>query len=120
MTLNICPKIHQTTVLYQLHWLPIKARVLYKLLVLTYQAFYGLAPKYLCELVTKYEPTSSLRSADQLMLIVPKTRLITFGDRAFVAAAPKEWNKLPLNIRSIDSVSSFKSQLKTHLFKCNK
>ena len=83
---------------------------------MTYQAFYGLAPKYLCELVTKYEPTSSLRSADQLMLTVPKTRLITFGDRAFVAAAPKEWNKLPLSLRANTDIDSYKSNLKTFLF----
>ena len=40
----------------------------------------------------------------------------TFGDRAFEKMAPKLWNNLPQNIRSITDFDKFKSMLKTHLF----
>ena len=39
-----------------------------------------------------------------------------FGDRAFEKMAPKLWNNLPQNIRSITDFDKFKSMLKTHLF----
>ena len=39
-----------------------------------------------------------------------------YGDRSFAYAAAMEWNKLPLEIRQLPSVDSFKKHLKTHLF----
>ena len=50
-------------------------------------------------------------------LAVPRTRLKTYGDRAFSAAAPRLWNQLPPELRSVTSVDQFRSQLKTYLFK---
>ena len=50
-------------------------------------------------------------------LAVPKSRLKTYGDRAFSVAAPKLWNELPLDLRSLDTINLFKKHLKTDLFK---
>ena len=108
---------HITPILFQLHWLPIRARVLYKLLLLTYKAYHNLAPSYLCNLVNPYTPSRSLRSGDKMLLETPHTRLKTYGDRSFSAAAPREWNKLPLSLRSVQCLDSFKSDLKTYLFR---
>ena len=60
-----------------------------------------------------------LRSSSQNFLAVPRTRLKTYiyGDRAFSAAAPKLWNQLPPELRSVTSVDQFGTQLKTCLFK---
>ena len=44
-------------------------------------------------------PSCSLRSADQLLLSVLKTKPKLRGGRAFAVAAPKMWNDLPLYIR---------------------
>ena len=41
----------------------------------------------------------------------------TYGDRAFSVAAPKLWNELPLDLRSLDTINLFKKHLKTDLFK---
>ena len=41
----------------------------------------------------------------------------TLGDRAFVNAAPRVWNRLPLDIRLAISYDNFKSMLKTHFFR---
>ena len=47
--------------------------------------------------------------------------LATIGDRAFIAAAPKLWNTLPLTLRNIHNFNLFKNKLKTSLFRqaCN-
>ena len=53
-----------------------------------------------------------------LLLAMPAVRTkVTLGDRAFVYAAPKLWNSLPRELRMITSVNSFKSYLKTYLFR---
>ena len=46
--------------------------------------------------------------SDQKLLAVPKSRLKTYGDRAFSFAAPKVWNKLPFDLRSLDTINLFK------------
>ena len=61
--------------------------------------------------------TTLLRSSSQNFLAVPRTRLKTYGDRAFSAAAPRLWNQLPPELRSVTSVDQFRMQLKTYLFK---
>uniref|UniRef100_A0A3B3HCK7 Reverse transcriptase domain-containing protein n=1 Tax=Oryzias latipes TaxID=8090 RepID=A0A3B3HCK7_ORYLA len=108
---------HITPLLKQLHWLPIHYRVHFKILVLTYRALNDQAPVYIKDLVQPYTPSRSLRSCDQGLLAVKRTRLKTKGDRAFATVAPSLWNSLPLSLRSVDSVFSFKKQLKTYLFK---
>ena len=67
-----------------------------------------MAPAYIAELLQRYTPTRALRSADQLLLVVPKTRLKTRGHRAFAAAGPRLWNTLPLHVRSAQTLGGFK------------
>ena len=43
--------------------------------------------------------------------------LATLGERAFQAAAPHLWNELPLQLRTIKSVETFKNSIKTFLFR---
>ena len=50
------------------------------------------------------------------LLAVPKSRLKTYGDRAFSVAAPKPRYELPLDLRSLDTINLFKKHLKTDLF----
>ena len=99
-----------------LHWLPVKARADFKVLLLTYEALHGLAPTYLSDLVLPYIPTRTLRSQDADLLIVPRISKQTAGGRAFSYRAPFLWNGLPTHERDADSVSTFKSLLKTHVF----
>lgn len=113
-TPTIC---HITPVLHQLHWLPIKQRIDFKILVNTFNAIHNLAPPYLSDLIHINNPTRSLRSASAINLSVPPARLSTMGARAFTRSAPRLWNSLPPDIRNMDSLPTFKSHLKTHLFK---
>ncbi len=107
---------HITPILQSLHWLPIKYRISYKTLLLTYKALNGLAPAYLTSLLSRYNPTRSLRSQNSGLLVVPRIAESTKGGTAFSYLAPKLWNSLPDNIRGSDTLSLFKSRLKTHLF----
>ena len=106
-----------STVLKDLHWLPITFRIDYKVIVLCFKALNNLAPKYLSDLLTPYTKDRELRSLSKKLLDKPKTKLITYGDRAFAYAAPTLWNKLPDHLRTIDKLTTFKIALKTHLYK---
>ena len=107
---------HITPILYHLHWLPVHFRVHYKILLLTFKALHNLAPQYLSDLLRLYTPLRSLRSSSADLLSVPNFKMSSFGGRAFSCVAPKLWNALPLHIRQMDSISSFKVQIKTYLF----
>ncbi len=93
-----------------------KYRISYKILLLTYKALNGLAPAYLTSLLSRYNPSRSLRSQNSGLLIVPRIAKSTKGGRAFSYLAPKLWNSLPDNVQGSDTLSLFKSRLKTHLF----
>ena len=110
---------HITPVLCSLHLLPVKFRINFKILLLTFKAIYGHAPGYLTDLIAiKEQPRYHLRSASGLKLKYPSLKLKkTLGDRAFSSAAPNLWNSLPLHIRLVDNFERFKTLLKTHLFK---
>ena len=108
---------HVTILLKELHWLPLNQRIVFKILLLTFKALHGQGPQYLCESLTWHKPSRSLQSSNDLLLVVPKTRLKTYGDRAFRAVAPRLWNDLPLSLRQSPSTNSFKTNLKTYLFK---
>ena len=103
--------------MFYLHWLPVRRRIQFKILLFTYKALNDLAPPYIAELVNMYIPKKNLRSQHEYRLNPPKTKLKTYGDRGFEAASAKEWNILPLNIKLAPSLTTFKSHLKTHLFR---
>ncbi len=89
---------HITPVLRSLHWLPVRYRVNFKILLLVFKSLNGLAPAYLSDLLTEHRPLLSLRSSNQRLLSIPKSRLKCRGDCAFSVAAPSLWNALPLCI----------------------
>ncbi len=106
-----------TPVLNNLHWLPVKFRIHFKILLLTFKTYHGLAPSDLCDLIDKKLPTYSLRNYDDFQLVEPRTKLKTYGDRAFSKAAPFLWNPLPIDILRSPNVACFKQRLKPYLFK---
>ena len=108
---------HITPILQQLHWLPVKHRIEFKILLYTFKAIHNLAPPYLSDLLNVATPARSLRSSSSTHLTVPSARLSTMGSRAFSRSAPQLWNSLPPDLRNLTSLSLFKSRLKTHLFR---
>ena len=106
----------ETVLLDKLHWLPVPKRIQYKILLLTFKVIHGLAPRYLAELLELQVTERDTRQTDTNRLHQPVMNTRTFGDRAFVAAAPTLWNSLPAKMRLVDSIDTFKKQAKTHLF----
>ena len=110
---------HITPFLRVLHWLPIKYRIVFKILLLTFKAIHKLAPTYISELVSLKDTGGRyyLRSNNGILLNIPPYKSFsTLGDRSFYMAAPKLWNNLPLFIRNIYSVNAFKKAPKTYFF----
>ena len=108
---------HITPILKELHWLPVKSRIQFKIIMLTYKSLHGQSPEYLSDLIIPYVPARSLRSASQNLLVVKRGKTKAYGDRAFSCVAPLLWNSLPNSLRSQSNVNVFKTQLKTYLFK---
>ena len=106
---------HISPYLKELHWLPIKFRIEFKITILTFQAI----PKYLCELVRiKEQSNYHLQSSEEIILVQPPEKSLTrLGDRAFRFARPRLWNRLPRDLGLLNSISTFKKQLKTYLFR---
>ena len=103
----------------KLHWLKFRQRVTYKLCLQVYKALHGQSPAYLTQMVVplSHNPhTRRLRSADSLQIVNPGSKR-KFGERGFSVAAPSAWNDLPVNIRLASNVTTFKSLLKSELFK---
>ena len=97
-----------------MHWLPINARIKFKIILLTWKALNDMAPRYLANLLTVQEDHYERRYKN--LLHIPKTNLVTCGDRAFQKVAPELWNALPCALREINKLNTFKSKLKTYLF----
>ena len=112
LTDDACSQLIHSLVtgLKDLHWLPIRQRITFKILLLTYQA-YNTAPDYLWELITPYCSAHNLRSNDMMLVrpCHPGPRLKTYGEKCFQFAGPKEWNNLLLLIRESPTIYIFKS-----------
>ena len=101
-----------------LHWLPIQARIKFKLNVITRNYLVGQAPAYLAELchsINEIPTRRNLRSATQVQLLVPRYRKERSGRRGFSISSPQLWNKLPADIRHLyREPQLFRKRLKTH------
>lgn len=107
---------HITPLLQQLHWLPVRARIEFKLAILAFKCLHGTAPDYLAQLICPYHSSRDLRSIDQHLLVPAPWRTQKFGIRRFAVAGPLVWNSLPVSLRVCNNFISFKNQLKTFLF----
>jgi len=109
---------HVTPLLRDLHWLKVPERVTYKLAVTVYRCLHGMAPPYLCDGLQRVAELNRhrLRSSTSNALVVPATRLVTVGDRAFPVAGSRLWSSLPTDVTSAITLPVFCSRLKTYLF----
>ena len=107
--------IDDMAVLEQMHWLPIRQRIVYKIALLVYKYVNGMGPSYLCDLITPYEPTRNLRSSNALLLKYPDHRS-EIGRRAFSYTAPEVWEDIPHHVKKAPSLDTFKHNLKSYLF----
>jgi hypothetical protein len=110
-------RAHMKPILQSLHWLPVRRRIEFKILVLVFTLLHDpYAPQYLISLLSHYVPTRSLRSGQSCMPLVIPRSCSQAGDRAFITCAPRLRNNLPETVNASPSVHVFKMRLKTHLF----
>ena len=77
---------HISFITGKLHWLSVRERIDFKILLLTLKAQHGLAPHYPTELLLS-QVTKKLLISENI-LEVQGTQTTTFGNRAFSVAAP--------------------------------
>ena len=95
-------------VLTDLHWLKVKFRCIYKILLIVHSCIHGNAPT---EIISLLQYADSSRTMN---LKEAKTSN-KYGDKAFSHVGAKLWNLLPRKIRDIDNTLDFKKALKTFL-----
>ncbi len=117
LVFNEPKRTHVTPLFISLHWLPVAARIKFKTLMLAYRTTTGSAPSYFHSLLRIYIPSRSLTSASERRLVVPSQRGSKSLSRTFSFTVPGWWNNLPTPIWNAGSLSIFKQQLKTHLFR---
>ena len=115
------PKSSSITMhLKSLHWLPVKVRSTYKIACLCYHCHSSTARSYVTDMLRR-KPlhTRNTRSISYTMSLLnrPAHSKATLGDRSFSFASSSFWNSIPNDVRCAPSLSSFKSRLKTYLFR---
>jgi len=87
--------------LQQLHWLPVKHHVTFKIATIMHQILQKRCPSYLANLVTfntTYSETSPYISNYTTAATVRRAQT-QFGKRAFSVCGPDVWNSLPTALR---------------------
>ena len=83
---------------------------------MTFKAYHKTAPQYICDLIIPRTNNRAVRSNNSFALVVPMIKLKHYRERSFSYAAPVEWNKLNVEIRSLSNLETFKKKVKTYLF----
>ena len=103
-----------------LHWLPVKVRSTYKIACFCYHCHSSTAPSYVTDMLHKkplHTRNTRSRSYTMRLLNRPAHSKETLGDRSFSFASSSVWNSIPNDVRCAPPLSSFKSRLKTYLFR---
>jgi hypothetical protein len=112
---------HITPILQNdLHWLPVKYRIDFKIAVLVYNSLRHQVPDYIAEMCRPASANQFLarnRSAAHGDLIPHGWNTVGYGHKGFQYAAPNVWNSLPISIRQSNSLCTFRKNLKTHFFR---
>jgi len=95
-------------------------RIIFKTAVLVWKCIHDVAPAYLqevCRLVQSIPGRPRLRSASTGGVELPRTVLMSTGQRSFSFHGPTAWDSLPSALRDDSlSLNTFTRQLKTSLF----
>ena len=92
----------------ELHWLRVEERIVYKILLFVYKFFTSNGPAFLDNILEVVDFETRLLSRKNL-----NTK---YGRRSFRYVAPHLWNRLPAELRTLNSDASFKKKLEHILF----
>ena len=86
---------HITPVLSDLHWLPVRHRISFKIATVIFNVMQFQQPSYLTSLIPRYLPTRALRSSSSVSICVPPRKTAMATSKLFSSAASNIWNALP-------------------------
>ena len=109
MKVNRFDHVSVDKIFFELHWLRVRERIVYTVVLIVHKCVNGKAPEELSGLfrVVKSSRTKKL---------VVVTCSGAMGERAISVCGPKLWNALPPVLREETRTDEFKKSLKTFLF----
>ena len=110
MKVNRFDHISLDDIFRKLHWLRVRERITYKVLLIVHKSVNNVAPVEMSKLF-KLSSSSRTKKLDVLSCSG------SMGDRAISVSGPKLWNGLPHGLREETRTEEFKKSLKTFLFK---
>ena len=109
---------HITPLPQQLHWLPIRLRIEFKILLITFQVLQGSAPKYLIDLISVLSPSHydlQRNNKGILLSTLSVSQKLPWGiDHLW--RHRHGFGRSSVCIRSACTTNDFKQRLKTFLF----
>ncbi|XP_041464611.1 uncharacterized protein LOC121415475 [Lytechinus variegatus] len=99
----------------ELHWLPVRQRIAFKILLLVFKSLNHRSPEYIDNILIRRSQVRTTRSSSSIWLTqrLSKRRA---GETSFPVIAAKLWNHLPAAVKMASSVEQFKKAIKSHLF----
>lgn len=110
MKVNRFDRVHMNDLFEKLHWLRVRERIVYKVLLIVHKSVNKTAPVELTEMFRFVQ-------SDRTRKLAINTSNGMIGQRAISVCGPKLWNALPKDLRLETSTDEFKKRLKTFLFK---
>ena len=104
----------------KLHWIKVRDRVVYKILLLIFKCRLGYGTKYISKRlipISEIPERRKLRSLNSTNLYVPKSKMSSIRKRRFEVEGPSLWNGLPEGLRRVRKVEDFGKELKTTFLK---
>ena len=98
-----------TNIIRSLHWLRVKDRITFKVLLIVHKSLLTIAPLDIQDIFLR-------SNSERTQKLEIRQSLGKFGDKSISVKGPKLWNALPLFIREERVTSKFKNLLKTFLF----
>ena len=104
--------------LKQLHCLPVKFQIRFKILCIMHRLDNDSAPVYLHKMVKKkvFHRQTRYATTHGSLYEIPFIERKTFQTRAFSVSGQTEWNNLPVYLRTITDHDQCRKHLKTYLF----
>ena len=103
--------VSTSELLKEFHWLPVRKRISFKILLVVHKCLLGRGPESLKRMIV-------MGGSDRTKKLVERRCNGEMGERSFSVAGPKMWNLLPKNLRMEEDTDEFKSKLKTFQEKC--
>ena len=99
-----------------INWLPVTERFQQGIVTHIFKQKHTLAPKFRDEMFASADQYQTKTRASTNKLFQPQCNKV-IGYRAISSLGPTLWNKLPNQLKSVNSVNTFKHKIKEHFFR---